>query len=540
MNDFSSVFDEDIRNPSSSGHPEPLDTLGPSSPDSDYYALLNLPRNASEEDIREKWRQLAILLHPDKQTDQAHRDLANEQFRRVQEAYKVLSDPQRREIYDQYGEEGIRFAGQVGQRQKTAEEIAAAIRNMSRQSTLRERTAKSQGAAKIILNAGSLTAPRPADDVAVGGLLIDVLERLKGVRATGFGLSHTRSIPYGTSGLITIGGRVARGRQSAFFGTVRHQFSSRVMCQTELGALPPRSLALSTSYIPDPLTQVKVSTNLKWTRFFTPSAGLHISRVLFEGIVGTTTFETVIPYIADRRVKQSSTLVIGVQAAEWNINLGTGTSDEPILSMKRAFELTESTTVEVGAAMAPTLLLSIIPAALTVDVTQNWQDVFQSDLTVGFSAAIALTGPRLQLKFTHGVDSLVIPITLVSDVDYSRFSAVSWTLLPALALFGSEMLVLRAARDRIRRAKNQLLEKDVSSRRSQAEAQLEIIREAVSARAQQERLVILRASYGPPSPYSTTGDHPQSGCIDVTIAVQALVHNSQINIPGGYSKVRLP
>lgn len=67
---------------------------------SDYYDLLGVERSASADDLKRAYRQLAIKLHPDKNPDD--RD-AEEQFKRISEAYAVLSDPDKRRRYDQLG-----------------------------------------------------------------------------------------------------------------------------------------------------------------------------------------------------------------------------------------------------------------------------------------------------------------------------------------------------------------------------------------------------------------------------------------------------
>ena len=69
-------------------------------PKHDYYETLDVPRNASADEIRKSYRKLARKYHPDLNPgDKA----AEERFKNVQEAYDVLSDSKKRQIYDQYG-----------------------------------------------------------------------------------------------------------------------------------------------------------------------------------------------------------------------------------------------------------------------------------------------------------------------------------------------------------------------------------------------------------------------------------------------------
>lgn len=83
----------------------------------DYYRTLGLSRGASGEDVRKAYRRQALRFHPDKNKEPG----AEERFKEVAEAYDVLSDPKKREIFDKYGEEGERRhrgggdgAGQAG------------------------------------------------------------------------------------------------------------------------------------------------------------------------------------------------------------------------------------------------------------------------------------------------------------------------------------------------------------------------------------------------------------------------------------------
>src|SRR5712692_6504036 len=66
----------------------------------DYYGALGISRDAKADEIRKVYRKLARKHHPDLNPgDKA----AEERFKRVQEAYDVLSDPKKRQVYDQYG-----------------------------------------------------------------------------------------------------------------------------------------------------------------------------------------------------------------------------------------------------------------------------------------------------------------------------------------------------------------------------------------------------------------------------------------------------
>ena len=79
---------------------------------SSYYAALNVPRDASQEDVNRAYRKLASVFHPDKHQQDDLKENAKEAFARLNEAYTVLGDPQRRQIYDIYGKQ-VRLAGPI-------------------------------------------------------------------------------------------------------------------------------------------------------------------------------------------------------------------------------------------------------------------------------------------------------------------------------------------------------------------------------------------------------------------------------------------
>src|ERR1019366_5254364 len=72
----------------------------PSAPKHDYYETLSVPRGASEDDIRKAYRKLARKYHPDLNPGDKS---AEDRFKNVSEAYDVLSDQKKRQMYDQVG-----------------------------------------------------------------------------------------------------------------------------------------------------------------------------------------------------------------------------------------------------------------------------------------------------------------------------------------------------------------------------------------------------------------------------------------------------
>jgi len=72
----------------------------------DYYEILNVNKNSSADEIKKAYRNLALQFHPDR-VSADKKKAAEERFKEISEAYAVLSDTEKRKLYDQYGHAGI-------------------------------------------------------------------------------------------------------------------------------------------------------------------------------------------------------------------------------------------------------------------------------------------------------------------------------------------------------------------------------------------------------------------------------------------------
>jgi len=77
----------------------------------DYYEVLGISRNASDDEIKATYRKLALKYHPDRNPGNKE---AEEKFKEAAEAYEVLHDPEKRNIYDQFGHQGLEGSGFSG------------------------------------------------------------------------------------------------------------------------------------------------------------------------------------------------------------------------------------------------------------------------------------------------------------------------------------------------------------------------------------------------------------------------------------------
>ena len=76
--------------------------------DKDFYEILGVTKNASDDEIKKSYRKLAMKHHPDR--NQGNQE-SERKFKEASAAYEILKDPQKRSAYDQYGHDAFRQGG---------------------------------------------------------------------------------------------------------------------------------------------------------------------------------------------------------------------------------------------------------------------------------------------------------------------------------------------------------------------------------------------------------------------------------------------
>ena len=246
-----------IRPPSPPSSPLLEPTRSPSDADSlsadSLYSILNVTREASTSEIRDRYRSLASTFHPDRQKDEHGKRLAHGRFQEIQRAYEVLTDPSRRMIYDEFGEEGLRTSWDVGPRNMSPEEMKRHFVKQANEHRRLEAEAlvMSRGSITTFIDARAVFLPKSAFQQPEL-LDHDAWSRLKRIRQGRFAMSHSFEVPINDETQFKLsgsaGGPRGKGRGNVE-ATIKHRFSPRLAGQVGFSLLGTRVLNLKGAYV---------------------------------------------------------------------------------------------------------------------------------------------------------------------------------------------------------------------------------------------------------------------------------------------------
>lgn len=133
--------------------------------DENYYTFLNLPRDATTEQINTAYRKQSRIYHPDKHQDPESKKKAEMMFNRTKRAYEVLSDPHQRAIYDSVGEKGLKTEGwEIVHRTRTPAEIREEYERLAQAAAERRLQQRTNPRGNITINVNATEIFTPYDD----------------------------------------------------------------------------------------------------------------------------------------------------------------------------------------------------------------------------------------------------------------------------------------------------------------------------------------------------------------------------------------
>ncbi|KAJ2027911.1 hypothetical protein IWW57_002403 [Coemansia sp. S610] len=222
----------------------------------DYYAVLNVSRRATTEDIREAYRRLSRLFHPDRHHDAEKQEWARRQFHVIQRAHEILTDPAVRAAYDQLGEQGISMGKTVGYKLHSVKDLQDRFEREARMRRIEDvdEWVQSQSEITLSVNGSGIVSPSAAQSLqrgankgahGIGGLVMQQLF-----------MSHsfTASLSDTVSG--TVEGRMLsrNSNASAGNGAVKVMIKRTLGPQTWISfttpVLPPHVVAVEALHCP--------------------------------------------------------------------------------------------------------------------------------------------------------------------------------------------------------------------------------------------------------------------------------------------------
>lgn len=488
----------------------------PPPPDRDLYALLHLAPTASDEEIRRAYRQWAQVYHPDKYQNPQMKDVATENFQRIRDAYEILADEGKRQIYDVYGMEGLASGLELGPKLSKPEEIRERLERLRRLKE-EEREVKRGRAA------GSLLANLSVPQYLSGGGVVRGMAMSSEVQSQ---ISKSSTVALG--GSMVVSGNSGTGSATAL---LRHQISPVASIEF-MGTAGLRSL-------------IGIQTSRQLSHHSTATSGIAIA--LKDGSVNLSNTWT-------RQLSESTAgnvqLVLG---AESNIAVGWQKKDD---KTSASGELKFGTS-SFGASAHYTQHFSLKSHGRVAGKIGSTALEFEigggrriSDFsTVRMLYTIGIQGVSWKFELHRGGQKLAIPVLLFNEI--TSVAAAGALLVPTSLYFLLKKFVMKPYY--LRRERQKALEKmaetsvQVREAREAAEKAQQLLKNVADRKKNKQLdkggLVILRAVYGNPKAIKRSGepidanDELSSQVLDVTVPLNFLVTDSgQLKLHEGIKK----
>ncbi|XP_038866678.1 dnaJ homolog subfamily C member 11-like isoform X1 [Salvelinus namaycush] len=488
----------------------------------DYYSLLNVRREATQEELKVSYRRLCMLYHPDKHRDPELKRQAEQLFNLVHQAYEVLSDPQSRAIYDIYGKRGLDVEGwEVVERKRSPVEIREEFERLQREREerrLQQRT-NPKGMISVGVDATDLFDHYEEDyeDVPGGGFPHVEINKMH--------ISQSIEAPLTTSDTAVLSGSLSthNGNGGGNINVaLRRVTSAKGWGEVEFGAGDTHG----------PLLGMKIFRNLTARCFVTAQCGLHFSS---RGVrPGCTTMlarhldKNTMGYLQWRWGTQSSmntSIVRDTKTSHFTLAMQLGIPHS-FMMMSYQYKFQDDDQTKVKGSIKAGFFGTVVEYGAERKISRH--SVLGATVSVGVPQGVSL-----KIKLNRASQTYFFPIHLT---DQLLPSAVFYaTVGPLVFYLAIQRLVIRPY---VRAQKEHDLEKhressasDIARKRQEAESAVLLMQESVRRIIETEEskmgLIILNAWYGK-FVTDNSQKHERAKVIDVTVPLQCLVKDSKL------------
>ncbi|XP_043697637.1 chaperone protein dnaJ 13-like [Telopea speciosissima] len=486
------------------------------SPNRELYALLHISPEASDEEIRKAYRQWSQIYHPDKYQSPQMKDIATENFQRICEAYEILTDEHKRQIYDIYGMEGLTSGLELGPKLNKAEEIKETFERLRRQK-------EEEKVYSHIRPSGSIVAALSLPQFLSGGGIMSGMEMSSEVQSQ---ISKRNTIAVG--GNMTVDGNSGGGAANVL---LRHQISTVASIEF-MASAGLRSLIV-----------VQMSRHL--SLHSTASSGIAIS--LSDGSINLTNTWT-------RQLSETSNgniqLVLGPQssiAVGWHKKDEKTSADGELKFGTSSFGASAHYTHHFSLKSRGRIAGEIGSTALELEVGGGRKISDFSTLWMLYS--IGIQGIFWKFEFHRGGQKIIIPILLSREL--TAVVATGALMIPASLYFLLKTFVVKPYY--LKREKQKALERmqkssiKIQEAREAAEKAHQLLQNVANRKRNKQLetggLVITRAIYGSHKAFKKrkesrdVDDDLAPQVVDVTVPLNFLMNDSgQLKLHEGVKK----
>ncbi|WOL10175.1 chaperone protein dnaJ 13 [Canna indica] len=480
----------------------------------ELYARLHVSPSASAEEIRKAFLYWSAVAHPDKHLDPQLKDAATENFRQIVEAYDILTDPDKRQIYDIYGMEGLSSGLEVGPHLKKAEEIKEELEKLKRRKEHEKVLAQSPASVRLF---ATLSLP----EYLAGGSIMNRMQMYSGVQSH-LSKSNTLSI----SGNFAVSGNTGIGSANAVLthrisSVTQVDFLATAGLRSVIGLQASRQLSShskATSGFTVSLRDGSINLSNAWTRQLSETSIGNIELVL-----GTESSISV-----EWKKKEEKTAAAGL------LKLGTNSFGA---SANYTYHFSRRSHCRVAGNIGSTLDFEIGGGRKISD---------SSMVRVVYS--IGIEGITWRFELHKGGQKLLIPVLLSHELN--PFVATGALMIPSSLYFLVKKFILkpyylRRERQKAIKEKEKCLDQIRKAREAAKKAQ-KLLENASNRKknneVEKDGLVITKAIYGNiqaaqgRDEHFEVNDDATSLVLDVTLPLNFLVTNSQLELHKGIKK----